>query len=310
MVQSLILFCVVLGSALNTALFFVGCSKILRDSDSAPTPAFLLGITHLFAGLFILVMAPLWATGQDAQWDSFPVDFYWLVLFTVFLHFLAKFFHLKALSLVDVALVSPFSGLSPIYTVITGWLILNEFPNKIALLGIMIVVCSLIWLTLGAFVKDCQFALASKASLVKLGIFYAFLSTIPPAFKVVYQKQAILISNPMYFSLLVLLVTGFLTLMGYIIFSWHNFIRQIRCNALMLKLAFISIFLGINTYLFSLALTLDIAANVSAMARTSIVFQVIFAYFFASQREDIGKRFLLAFSVLIGSLIIAFSSNF
>lgn len=310
MLHSLFLFCVVLGSALNTALFFVGCSKILRSSDSPPTPVFLLGITNLFAGLFILVIVAFWGTNQAFDWNTFQSDFYWLILFTAFLHLLAKFFHFKALSLIDVALVSPFSGLSPVYTVITGWLVLEEFPNKVAFLGIMIVVCSLMWLSLETLVKDHQPALISKGDSVKLGILFAFLSTIPPAFKVVYQKQAILVSNPMYFSLLVLLTTGFLTLLGYAIFSWHNFIRQICRGILMLKLAFVSIFLGINTYLFSLALTLDIAANVSAMARTNIVFQVIFAYFFASQREDIGKRFFIASSVLIGSLIIAFSKNF
>ena len=70
-----------------------------------------------------------------------------LILATAVLHLAARLFHFKALSLADVSLVSPFAALTPVLTILTGWVILAERPNVVELAGILIVVVSLLGLT-------------------------------------------------------------------------------------------------------------------------------------------------------------------
>jgi drug/metabolite transporter (DMT)-like permease len=275
--DSIALLSLVLGSSLASSLFFVLSARILREAagDHAPSALGVVGITQVSAALFLLPFLP--AAGI-ASWSDLGTmassSVLMLILLTAVLHLAARFFHFKALSLADVSLVSPFAAVTPVLTVFTSWMILGERLNPQELAGILIVVVSLLGLTGAANAVRAQFGTGS--TLVKdsarAGLWFAFLSAIPPAFKIAVQKKAIVLSSPFTYALIMLFLTG------------------------------------AGALLFCAALTLGMAAGVSAMARINIVIQGILAYWLAGQKTNFRRRILWAVAIFLGVLIIGMAT--
>ena len=310
MPTSMALILLVFGSSLASSLFFVLSARILRSAaeDNPPSTLGVVGVTHVAAALFLLPFLP--ATGVASLSDaaamaSAPVLA--LIVLTAVLHLAARFFHFKALGLADVSLVSPFAALTPVLTLSTAWIILDERPNAQELSGILIVVVSLLGLTGAAasFRSHFESQAPSATGRVRLGLLFALLSAIPRAFKIAFQKKAILMSSPFTYALLILLLTG----VGAVIACMLRYrIQDLRVQfppRRLRALIVISSLLALNTFLFCAALTLGIAAGISAMARISIVFQGVLAYWIAGQKTDFRRRILWAVAIFIGTFVIA-----
>ena len=134
-----------------------------------------------------------------------------------------------------------------------------------------------------------------------------FLSSVPPAFGTFMQKTTILMSSPITFSVLLLFVVGLVSVsLSTQSLGWKVTTQKVFSKKY-LRLAIISGFYALNLYLFSTALTLDLAANVSAMARINIIFQVLLAYWIAKQKVRFRQRLLWSIAVFLGMLSILFS---
>ena len=310
MPTSIALILLVFGSSLASSLFFVLSARILRKAagDNPPSTLGVVGVTHVAAALFLLPFLP--TTGVASLSDAASmasVSVLGLIVLTAVLHLAARFFHFKALSLADVSLVSPFAALTPVLTVSTAWIILGERPNAQELSGILLVVVSLLGLTGAAasFRSHFESGDLSERGRMRLGLLFALLSAIPPAFKIAFQKKAILLSSPFTYALLILLLTG----IGAVIACMLRYrIQDLRVQfppRRLRALVLISSLLALNTFLFCAALTLGIAAGVSAMARISIVFQGVLAYWIAGQKTDFRRRILWAVAIFIGTFVIA-----
>jgi drug/metabolite transporter (DMT)-like permease len=307
--NSLALILLVLGSSLASSLFFVLSAKILRESEDEhpPNATSMVAVTHLSATLFLLPFLPVAGFGTFAELRTMATPFvFGLILLTAILHLAARLFHFKALSLADVSLVSPFAALTPVLTIATGWMILGESPNAAELVGILIIVVSLLGLTEAAkaFRGRTKFTSDAVHSKVRLGLWFAALSTVPPAFKIAVQKKAILLSSPFTFALIMLFLTG----VGASLMCGFRFSRadlRAQFPARRLRAVFlISALLALNTLLFCGALTLGLAAGVSAMARISIVFQGVLAYWIAGQKTDFRRRLLWGIVIFAGTIVI------
>lgn len=312
MSDSVELIFLVIGSSLASSLFFVLSARILRQTadENPPNATGMVAVTHLSAALFLLPFLPAAGVGSMSEIRMVASPFVLaLILLTAVLHLAARLFHFKALSLIDVTLVSPFAALTPVLTILTGWLILTERPNFAELVGILIVVASLLGLTQANKIFKVRLESATPASrAAKLGLWFAFLSTVPPAFKIAFQKKAILLSNPLSYALLMLLLTGAGALMLCAVrFSRRDLRTQFTYRRLRV-LFLISGLLALNTLLFSAALTLGLAAGVSAMARISIVFQGILAYWIAGQKTDFRRRLAWGMVIFLGTVIIGFAN--
>jgi drug/metabolite transporter (DMT)-like permease len=302
--DSVTLISLVFGSSLASSLFFVLSARILRQAadEQPPTATGMVAVTHLSAALFLLPFLPAAGISSLPEVRTMASPFVLvLILLTAVLHLAARLFHFKALSLTDVSLVSPFAALTPVLTIVTGWVILAERPNAVELVGILIVVVSLLGLT--EVKKVFQARSASSASAEKnstnLGLWFAFLSTVPPAFKIVVQKKAILLSNPLTYALIMLFLTGTGAMLIYVARSSGRDIRTQFPPRRLRTLFVISGLLALNTLLFCAALTLGLAAGVSAMARISIVFQGVLAYWIAGQKTDFRRRLLWGVGIAI-----------
>jgi drug/metabolite transporter (DMT)-like permease len=307
---SIALISLVFGSSLASSLFFVLSARILRQAaeDHPPSTLGVVGITHVAAALFLLPFLP--AAGVASLSDAATMasaSVLALILLTAVLHLAARFFHFKALGLADVSLVSPFAALTPVLTLSTAWIVLGERPNVQELLGILIVVASLLGLTGAAasFRSHFRSKTLSAGDRTRLGLWFALLSAIPPAFKIAFQKKAILLSSPFTYALLILVLTG----VGAVVACAFRYrLEDLRAQfppRRLRALILISGLLALNTYLFCAALTLGLAAGVSAMARISIVFQGVLAYWIAGQKTDFRRRILWAVAIFIGTFVIA-----
>ena len=311
---SLILISLVIGSSLASSLFFVLSARILRQAaeEHPPNATGMVAVTHLSAALFLLPFLPAAGLGSMSEIVTMVSPLVLaLILLTAVLHLTARLFHFKALSLTDVSLVSPFAALTPVLTILTGWIVLAEHPNFVELVGILIVVVSLLGLTGARNVFRTRSASGHllDRNRSKLGLWFAFLSTIPPAFKIVFQKKAILLSSPLTFAVIMLFLTG---AGGLLICAVRYRRRDLRTQfppRRLRALFLISGLLALNTVLFCAALTFGLAAGVSAMARISIVFQGILAYWIAGQKTDFRRRISWGFVIFLGTVIIGMATG-
>jgi drug/metabolite transporter (DMT)-like permease len=299
----------VLGSSLASSLFFVLSARILRQTEDhhPPNATGMVAVTHLSAALFLLPFLPAAGFGTLVELRTMASPFVLgLILLTAILHLAARLFHFKALSLADVSLVSPFAALTPVLTISTGWIILGERPNTAELAGILIIVVSLLGLTeaVKVFRTRANLAPGGDHTKARLGLWFAALSTVPPAFKIAVQKKAILLSSPFTYALLMLFLTG----AGALLMCGVRHSRAELCDQFpprrLRTLFLISALLALNTLLFCGALTLGLAAGVSAMARISIVFQGVLAYWIAGQKTDFRRRLLWGIAIFVGTIVI------
>ena len=310
MPDSVALLALVFGSSLASSLFFVLSARILREAagENAPSALGVVGITHVCAAVFLLPFLPAAGVASFSEIGTMvPSSVLFLIVLTAVLHLVARFFHFRALSLTDVSLVSPFAALTPVLTVSTAWIILGERLGPQELGGILIVVVSLLGLTGAANVLRSHVGIGSTlaSDSAKAGLWFAFLSTIPPAFKIAIQKKAILLSSPFTYALIMLFLTGVGALL-FCAFRYRTQDLRAQFPAQRLRaLALISGLLALNTFLFCAALTLGMAAGVSAMARISIVFQGIMAYWLADQKTDFRRRIMWSIAIFFGTLVIA-----
>jgi drug/metabolite transporter (DMT)-like permease len=312
--NSITLLSLVIGSSLASSLFFVLSARILRGAaeDNPPSTLGVVAITHIGAALFLAPFLPL--TGVRSMSDirsMASTSVVVLILVTAVLHLTARFFHFKALSLIDVTLVSPFAALTPVLTLSTAWAILGETPNALELVGIFIIVTSLLGLTGATDAFRTHFAAGqrTRSKAATAGLWFAVLSAVPPAFKIAVQKKAILLSSPYTYALIMLLMTGAGALAVCLVRNSASDLRAQFPPQRLRALLLISGLLGLNTLLFCAALTLGLAAGVSAMARISIIFQGVMAYWIAGQKTDFRRRILWAVAIFVGTLIIGTSTS-
>ncbi len=310
----MMLLLLVVGSSLASSLFFVLMARILREAvgKNAPSAIGVVGVTHLSAALFLLPFLPAVGVGSLSDIGAMTsASVLVLILLTAVLQLVARFFHFKALSLADVSLVSPFAALTPVLTLFTAWIILGEHPSPLEVAGILIVVVSLLGLTGAKHVFRARLGTRSltQEGSVRLGMWFALFSTIPPAVKIAVQKKAILLSSPFTFALIMLILTGGGALLICAFRYPRGDLRAQYPPARLRRLFLISALLALNTLLFCAALTLGMAAGVSAMARISIVFQGILAYWIVGQRTDFRRRILWGVAIFIGTLVIAAASS-
>lgn len=312
MSDSVALISLVIGSSLASSLFFVLSARILRQAaeEQPPNATGMVAVTHLSAALFLVPFLPVAGVASLSEMQTMASPFVLaLILLTAVLHLAARLFHFKALSLTDVSLVSPFAALTPVLTILTGWAILAERPNIAELVGILIIVFSLLGLTEAWRILKARSGPATPTSrAMKLGMWFAFLSTIPPALKIAVQKKAILLSSPLSYALIMLFLTGAGALLICTVrFRAVDLRAQFPARRLR-KVFLISGLLALNTLLFCMALTLGLAAGVSAMARISIVFQGILAYWIAGQKTDFRRRIFWGVVIFLGTIIIGFAT--
>ena len=111
--------------------------------------------TMLGAGIFSFV-AQLIVQGTPEISDGFWIPF----IITAVLNIAIQYLNVKAQKIEENSITAPIQGLTPIFTLLTSWVILREFPTTFGLIGILSIV-------LGAYVLGIKGARAETPKVLR-----------------------------------------------------------------------------------------------------------------------------------------------
>ncbi len=278
---------------------------VIKGKEQKYSSTFVFGGSYIASSVYTGI---LWIIMWSLGYIHFPVSkvFWTSLAITVILNILFNLFRYRAYALVDVAQIAPFAGISPILTIATTWFILGEVPSTGGVFGIIVIAVSLYLLHLKGSLKISTILSPFKSIWNNKGVRYGFISSLPPALSIVFDKKAVAASDPISFAFFAIFFVGLGALITDLIHkkSYKKFINQFSKNNIV-GLFKISFFLFIAVILFNAALLFDVVPHVSAMRRIVIVFEVIMAYFILKQKTDLKRRLIASVGVVIGVLMIA-----
>jgi drug/metabolite transporter (DMT)-like permease len=298
----------VFASAVSIAVYYVYLSRVMKQRHGISS-TLVLASSHLVSALAI---APLFLLYPQSLGVFSREDLYYAMVMTACLLVMSRQLYYYAYARTDVAHITVFSALTPIYTLATGFWFFSEFPQHQALIGLLLICVCIYWLFYqrpegcGVLMGLAQpFALIIRSK----PVFCAFLSTIPTAFAAAYQKQLMHAMDPLAFSFMLFFLIGIMSCIICSFFlKWSQVVSQLKSlpihfylmSALLMPLSHMAFCMVISYHQTAISLVLQ---------RSSILFQIVLAYFFLKERRDIKKRIMVGIGIVIGLVLIIGSPN-
>ncbi len=293
-----------LASALITAFYFAYISQVMKANKLLSSTA-LLSAGHLAAALVLL---PVWLASVDVHSAlSLMTDHWTIILSMAALLAISRELYFYAYSRTDIANVTAFSALTPIYTLAFSFFLLGEFPSLNQFIGMLLICGSIYALFLSpetqAGIKHRllqPFMLLRSSRAVRC----AFLATIPTAYAATLQKKLLLTFDVLSVSLILLFFVGTLSTASAALSGRMKSVaisvaelpmRTLLISALCLPLMHLLLSVVMLNFDTSVALTLQ---------RLSILFQIILGYFYLKERIQFKRRMLLGTMIIIGFCLI------
>jgi drug/metabolite transporter (DMT)-like permease len=231
------------------------------------------------------------------------------VAVTVGINTIATILFYRALSITDLSLCTPMLAFTPVFLIVTSFLILGEIPSFAGIVGILIV-------TAGAYLLNLEYKDPTPSSLktplrmlahhrgVQGMLLVAFLYSI----SVNYDKQVVETSDPIFGSAIVLLLLG-VTFLVCDVWSGNRgsgSIQERTRGSWKQHRVFpaIGLILALEGITINFAYTMEIVPYVIAVKRLAIFFSVLFGGFLLAERplagRMIGAVVMIAGTVVIG----------
>jgi len=225
---------------------------------------------------------------------------FWLaVLITAPIEVIAMFLYIRAIKISPLSLTIPMLGMTPIFILLTSYIMLKELPSLKGLIGIVIIV-------LGAYILGLDSAkkgfLAPFKSLIKekgplIMLVVAFVYSITPNL----GKIGITHSSVVFFSVVYITIKAILATF-FILFKSKNKIHQIKENKF--NFSVLGVLMICEVMFVLLAFKYVLVNYAMSAKRASILFSVIFGFMFFKER-NIKERLLGAVIIIIGIIIIS-----
>lgn len=251
-------------------------------------------------GIGTLCLLPvLWIPVREPA-AALPGSFLFALTMTVLMTIVGRHLQFMALSRGDVAVVASFSALTPLLAIGSAAWILGESPTPLGGLGICVVAMGIYgfhFQPLRGVFSPLQAVFSDRTAQL------AILAAIPPAFGLVFQKEAIHASDmfaySFFFFLLLTLTAGCIVLVtdrGRVLSE----LSALPPGAILLSGAL----LACAQLCFSYAAARELVPYFGALNRISIVFQVLLAHLAMNQSDRILQRLLASSAILAGFLVI------
>lgn len=206
---------------------------------------------------------------------------FWIALLIgVLLNTITTILYFKSIKLSPLSLTVPFLTFTPLFLLITSPIMLGEFPSLWGVIGISLIV-------FGAYVLNIQtlhkgFLAPFKAIFKEKGSVLMLIVALIFSITANIDKIAILHSNPVFY---IFLFHVFLTIIftSLIQFKSKDKIKQVKKNYLGLIL--IGFLFAVMIVSQMIAIKLTLVAYVNSVKRTTVIFSVIFGYFFFKEKN-------------------------
>lgn len=284
-----------LSGAIAQAVYGTGV-KVLLPKVS---PFFLAGCSFLIASCVLCILSSL------AGVPELSSGFLPAVAVTVAINILATILSYRALLTSDLSLCLPMLAFTPVFLLLTSFLILGEVPSLVGFGGILLVGAGSFLLATGksptSFLAPCVTLLRNTG--VRMMLVVAFLYSI----SVTYDKVVVETSDPIFGSSIVfgLLAASFLaiTTADRVRGKVMPIPTGASSRSVILLIA-IGLVLAVEAISINLAYTLSIVPYVISVKRLSIFFAVLFGGFLLKERS-LRPRALGSLVMVAGTVLIA-----
>jgi drug/metabolite transporter (DMT)-like permease len=278
--------------ALATALF-VATGDALTKKFFGRFSAYEMAVaSSLYSLPFLLVSLPF------LPFPELDRVFWWTVCILVPLDTFAFFLYMKAIKVSPLSLTIPFLSFTPVFMILTGFLILGETPGKWGVFGIGFVVAGSYALH-GTKLRNGYLA-PLRAIFKEPGSWLMLIVSLLYSILAVLGKKAIEHSSPLFFAFF------FLAALDFVILSFFPFLGKIRWAAL-LRMPAKGISVGFMLYLHllfhALAISMVQAVYMISVKRMSILFAVVYGWLLFGESE-IRSRMVGAFFMFLGVICI------
>lgn len=242
-----------------------------------------------FAFPFLLGLLP-WAGFPHIEPPFWPALFAGLVL-----NLLALTLYVRAIGLSPLSLTFPFLSFTPLFLILTSWLILGELPRPLGIVGILLIVAGAYAINLEKLAEGPLSPFRSiyreKGSLLMLivALIWSVTSNI--------DKVCVLKSSPLFYLTLFYLIFPILYLPVVLIRSRGKFV-QIGRN--LPSLLILGVFGALFIFFQMLAIRVALVTYVIGMKRARMVFSILFGFLFFGERYL--KYRLLGAAFMIGGV--------
>jgi drug/metabolite transporter (DMT)-like permease len=282
-----------LGSALSVAIADLAVKRFFGDLS----PYTMCLVRWLFALPFLGLV------GLSLEWPSLDLTFWLAVAAALPLELLAAFLYMQVLKICPLSLCIPLLAFTPVFLILTGWLVLGEALNPAGLAGIALVAGGSYLLGLGGF--RCAWweplaALARERG-ARLMLIVAAIFSVTSAL----GKLAILHSQPAFFGVL------YPTMVGGSMLAVYPFTRVREARTLVSRfvlglLVGVAVAAEILCHVFGMSLAP--AAYLIGVKRLSILFSVILGGLLLQERPLL-PRLVAAALMVTGVALIAFRGS-
>ena len=282
-----------LGAAVLTSFNPILYKRMLRDADALVV---VWGVTLLalpMLGLFTFAFIP-----QLPRLD-------WLfalgVLGSAGLNAMAHLASTRALKLADASLVTPLLIFSPVFTMLISALFLREIPSARGLLGIVLVLIGAYWLN---YNSTAGWLTPFKSLALKPGVTLVLLAGLLWAITPLFEKTAILHTNPESPRFAAFVATALLTLIltPVVIARGKSAISKLSLHRR--ELFFAGLIAGIAPVLGYTALSLGFVGYVTTLFRLSTLMTVIWSFLFLKE-HGLAQRLPGSVVMVMGAILIA-----
>ena len=277
-----------LTAAITLATVDALSKHALEDSDEAVVAWARWGL----ASPFLLLLLPF------IEIPKLDMTFRYATALGIPLDAFALFLYVRAIKISPLSLSIPFMSLTPVFLIITSFLMLGEFPDYSGTAGIMLIAAGAYLLNLnssGRGILSPFRALAKEKGSILI-IIVAFIYSISSNL----GKIAILHSSPLFFAVI------YTSLLSAVLFPVIIIKRRVSIQSISTRpILFLSIgfIFAIMVLAHFSALRLTEVAYMIAVKRTSLIFSVIYGWLVFKEKH-IRERILGTIVMLTGVILI------
>lgn len=258
----------------------------------------------LAAGMFIgatLFIAVVWFFQYSQGAIQPPKEGFWTAVFTTsILASVMSVLIFTAYTKADITLVQPIWAVAPVFMIFSAWILAKEVPSVLGVIGI----CTII---LGVYILRIE----GKWSLKKIwspfrnlwgniGTRLYLLAMIPPVISIVYDKKAVLASDPLTMCMFNAAIIG-CAISIYALISNRG--KKIKISSVWIKrFLMLGFLLAAVIICYNTAISMALISYIGALKRISILITVAMAYFILKEKTDFKQR-LIASAVLVGGAV-------
>ena len=220
-----------------------------------------------------------------------------------------------SIALEQASLAVAFQGVTPMFVILTSWILLREFPTTYGLIGIIIIV-------IGLFISSIKRSKDKRLKLsFSLGVKIALVTAILGSIALPLDKQAVIYSSPVLLTWSKFLLVGVsIYILSKVSGRWKRAKEEIRLYSgafrrywSPVKIAFlcmlgIGLILGLSELLMNTGFLYGITPYVGSLKRVAIVVTPIFGVIFGlkGERENFKTRIVGSAVITIGIIFLPF----